>query len=200
MHQLKLSVVLMFSLLTGVFAQAATVAEVTFSETLPATDSHPKLVLNGASVREIYLLLESYVGALYLEKPAHSAQEIFNDTTGHKRMVFHSLMRKVGARRIASALQEALVVNITKAEHEELTDEIALMLSFFEGKIHRGEETWFDYIPGQGTQVTVNGIIKGIIPGELFFRSMLAIWIGENPVSREFKDDILGLGQDIANH
>lgn len=174
-------------------ASAVTIADVKVAEVVPATADRPELKLNGASLRELYLLIESYVGSLYLESPSHSDTAILADTQTHKRMVFHIVMKRIGARRIANALQEALVVNITEQEHQELLDEIEQMLGYFNGKMHRGEEVWFDFIPGKGTQISINGTTKGVIPGDLFFRALLSIWIGENPVGRSFKDGILGL-------
>ena len=175
-------------------SSAYEVADINLSEVVPATAERPELHLNGASLRELYLLIETYVGALYLEHPSTDAQAILNSES-HKRMVFHVMMKKVGARRIANALQEALVMNVTKEEHKELSEEIQQMLSYFNGKMHRGEESFFDYIPGKGTQVTVNDEVKGVIPGKKFFRALLSIWIGENPVGRSFKDGILGLNR-----
>ncbi len=173
---------------------AYTVDGVDFSEVVPANAERPELKLNGASLRELYLLIETYVGALYLENPSTDAQAIL-DSEEHKRMVFHVMMKKVGARRIANALQEALVMNVTKEEHKKLSKEIDQMLSYFDGKMHRGEEAIFDYIPGKGTQITINNEVKGVIPGKDYFRAMLSIWIGENPVGRTFKDDVLGLNR-----
>lgn len=175
-------------------ATAYEVSDVNLSEVVPATAERPELYLNGASLRELYLLIETYVGALYLEQPSTIPEEIYNSET-HKRMVFHVMLKKVGARRIANALQEALVMNITKDQHKELSGEIEQMLSYFNGKMHRGEESYFDYIPGKGTQVIINNEVKGLIPGKDFYRTMLSIWIGENPVGRSFKDDILGLNK-----
>jgi len=175
--------------------QAYTVADVELSEVVPATAKRPELRLNGASLRELYLLIETYVGALYLEDKSTDDKAILESET-HKRMVFHVMMKKVGARRIANALQEALVMNITKEQHKGLHDDIEQMLSFFNGKLHRGEESIFDYIPGVGTQVTVNNEVKGTIKGKAFFKALLSIWIGENPVGRSFKNDILGLNQE----
>jgi hypothetical protein len=70
------------------------------------------------------------------------------------------------------------------------------MMGYFNGKMHAGEQAYFDYIPGKGTRVTINNEVKGIIPGKDYFRALLSIWIGENPVGRDFKDDILGLNKE----
>lgn len=196
MRQVPLIILTLITLLFATYStQAYQVSDLDVSEVVPATAERPELKLNGAALRELYLLIESYVGSLYLEKPSTSAQEILADNTTHKRMVFHTMIKKVGARRIANALQEALVLNITEEEHQELQDEVGQMLGYFQGKMHRGDETWFDFIPGKGTVVTINGQEQGIIQGDLFFRALLSIWIGENPVGRDFKNEILGLNR-----
>jgi len=184
-------------MMSSLSSQAYEVAEVQIAEVVPATATHPELKLNGAALRELYLLVKRYVGSLYLEQPSTSAEDILADNSTHKRMVFHVLMKKVGARRIASALQEALIVNISEAEHRQLHDQIEQMLSYFQGKMHRGEEAWFDFIPQKGTVVSINGEEKGTIKGDLFFRALLSVWIGENPVNRDFKNEILGLNRIV---
>ncbi|MFY0642395.1 MAG: chalcone isomerase family protein [Bermanella sp.] len=198
MRLIRAIFLLVTSILFITNANAYDVADVDLSEVVPANAERPELHLNGASLRELYLLIETYVGALYLEKPSTDPQEILDSQT-HKRMVFHVMLKKVGARRIANALQEALVMNISKDQHKELSDEIEQMLSYFNGKMHRGEESYFDYYPGKGTQVIINNEVKGLIPGKDFYRAMLSIWIGENPVGRTFKEDILGLNREPKN-
>jgi hypothetical protein len=177
---------------------AYTVSDVQLPNVVPANAERPELKLNGASMRALYLLIETYVGALYLEEQSTDPKAIMNSDT-HKRMVFHVMLKKVGARRIASALQEALILNLTEEEHVGLSDELAQMLGYFTGKMHAGDESIFDYIPSVGTRITINNEVKGIIPGKEYFTAMLAIWIGENPVGRTFKEDVLGLNVDVKN-
>lgn len=183
-------------ILLSPFTQAHKIDDIEIPNLIPATDQRPELKLNGAALRELYLLIKSYVGSLYLEHPNHSAEAILNDTRSHKRMVFHVRMKRVGARRIASALQDALIVNLSDAQHEALKDNLAQMLNFFDGKMHRGDEAIFDFIPNVGTRISINDEVKGIIPGDLYFQSMMTIWIGEHPVGRDFKKSILGLGDN----
>jgi hypothetical protein len=195
---MKKLIIVTFIFCSALFASsthAYSVSDVALPEVVPANAERPELRLNGASLRELYLLIKSYVGALYLEEHSTDPQAILNSET-HKRMVFHVMMKRVGARRIANALQEALVVNLTEDEHRDLTKELDQMLSYFNGKMHAGEEAVFDYIPGTGTRVTINDEVKGIIPGKKYFKAMLSIWIGENPVGRSFKEDILGLNEE----
>jgi hypothetical protein len=34
---------------------------------------------------------------------------------------------------------------------------------------------WIDYLPGKGTRVTVNGTLRGIVPGADFNRALLGL-------------------------
>ena len=203
-----LPLTLALSMIASIFmwnsAQAFTIADVALQDTIAATQERPELVLNGAALREMYFLVKSYVGALYLEEHNEDPEVILASET-HKRMVFITLLKKVSARRIANALQEALVVNLSEDEHKALDKELAQMLSYFDGKMYEGQETSFDYIPGKGTRITMNGEVKGIIPGKAYFQAMLSIWIGKTPVGRDFKESVLGLHMpkgtaQIANH
>lgn len=182
-----------FTLLSAIAlsSQAMKVANIDLSDEIAATNDTPSLKLNGAALRELYLLIETYVGALYLESPSNDPQIIINSQQ-HKRMEFHVLMKKVSARRLSNALHEALLLNISKQEHKQLQPAIDTMLSFFEGNLRSGDKVVFQYLPGQGTQVQIGNVLKGTIAGKDFYSAMLKIWVGESPVSRDFKEQILG--------
>ncbi len=172
--------------------QAYTISGISLDDELAATPEHPKLLLNGAALREIYFLVDAFVGGLYLEERSDNAQAIIEANT-HKRMVFVVMLEKVGARRIGNKMQAALVGSISNKEHSALGNDIDQMLSFFDGKLIKGESVEFDYIPETGTLVTIKGVKKGIIKGDKYFNALLATWIGKNPINRNFKRDVLGL-------
>lgn len=154
-------------------------------------ESTPVLSLNGASLRKTFMIVDTYVGGLYLENPSHDERQIL-ESDEYKRMLFHVLLRKVTARKVARALKDALVLNISKEEQTKLEPSIDQFLSMFEGKLMRGDEVNIDYIPGTGTRVTIDGVEKGVIPGKQFADALLSVWVGENPVGSSFKQEILG--------
>ncbi|WP_281647612.1 chalcone isomerase family protein [Parendozoicomonas sp. Alg238-R29] len=174
---------------------ALTIKGVDIPEVIPATDGRPALKLNGASVRVVYLLVDAYIGELYLENPSRNPEDIYADD-GHKRMVFHIMARRVSGRRITSAMNEALELNISPEEMKRHEDKLVQLTEMFKGRLKRGEQGMAEYIPGVGTRVVVKGEDRGIIPGKDFFNALLTVWIGENPVTREFKEDILGVESD----
>ena len=55
-----------------------------------------------------------------------------------------------------------------------------------------GDVIYIDYLPGAGTRITVNGAVKGAIPGEDFNRALLRIWLGDSPADSDLKKGMLG--------
>jgi hypothetical protein len=54
----------------------------------------------------------------------------------------------------------------------------------------------YDFIPGTGTRVTINGEEKGVIEGADFYAALLDIWLGDEPADDDLKDAMLGMAND----
>ncbi len=61
-------------------AEAANLGGVDIPDTLPATQAHPKLILNGTSIREFYGVIDTYIGQLYLEHPSKDPDRVITDS------------------------------------------------------------------------------------------------------------------------
>ncbi len=183
---------LLVLLLIPFLTQARTISDIEVAEEVQIDASSPVLNLNGASLRRTYMIVKTYVGGLYLENPTQDGSQII-ESNEYKRMMFHVLLKRVTARKVARALKEALVVNITDEQNERLEPQINQFLDMFDGKLHKDDEVNIDYIPGIGTKVTIAGAEKGVIPGKEFSDALLSVWVGKQPVSDTFKDDILGI-------
>ena len=195
-----MSLLRFLTLLSGLLSLptfALTLKGVDIPEILPATEERPVLKLNGAAVRVAYLLVDAYIGKLYMENPSQNPEAIFADE-GHKRMVFHIMARKVSGRRITSAMNEALELNVSPEELEQYKEKLELLSEMFKGRLKRGEQGMAEYVPGVGTRIVFKGKERGVIPGKEFFNALLTVWIGENPVTRGFKEGILGLDQNAS--
>ncbi|PID41756.1 MAG: hypothetical protein CSB48_13390 [Proteobacteria bacterium] len=179
-------------LLVSFGLQARTISDITIAEEVRMDTDGPVLNLNGAALRRTYMIVRTYIGGLYLENPTHNGARII-ESDEHKRMLFHVLLKRVTARKIARALREALVVNISREEQERLEPQIKQFLDMFQGKLYRNDQVSIDYIPGLGTKVSIAGVEKGVIPGKRFFDALLSVWIGNEPVSETFKNNILGI-------
>ena len=153
-----------------------------------------ELVLNGAGLRT-KAFFKVYVAGLYLAEKRTSAAEVLA-LPGAKRVSMH-LMRDLSAKQLTDALDEGIRDNTPTAEQESLKGRVAelttVMNSLQSGK--EGDVIALDWLPGIGTRVLLNGETKGKpITGEDFYRALLRIWLGENPVSGSLKNALLGHG------
>jgi len=150
-----------------------------------------QLVLNGAGIRK-KLLLKVYIGALYLAEKTHSADTVLADA-GAKRMSF-ILLRDVSGKQVLNGINEAILPNNSEEEMKAIDARLYLFEKMFVSvpEIKKGEIVNLDYIPGQGTRVSVNGQVKGHIEGQDFYRSLLKIWVGKKPVQSSLKKSVLG--------
>lgn len=150
----------------------------------------PELVLNGTSIRKAYIFADVYIGSLYLESKETNEEAIFN-SDGYKRMSFY-LLRDVRGRRIATALKDAMQLNLPTEDIEGFSTELGQLMSFLDRRMKKGEEGIVEYIPGEGSRIITANDVRGVIPGKAFFNAILSSWIGEEPVSSLMKRQLLG--------
>ncbi|GLQ33047.1 chalcone isomerase family protein [Litoribrevibacter albus] len=178
-------------------SHAAMISDVEIADDVSLGDGNAELHLNGAALRKKYLIVQVYVGGLYLEKTSKDPVEIIQ-ADGYKRMLFHVLLKRVSARKVANALNEALVINISKDEHEMLKPQIDEFLSLFDDiRLHKGDEVTIDYLPGKGTLVHIPEKEDRLLEGKAFYDALLKVWIGPQPVSKDFKQQMLGVSEEM---
>jgi hypothetical protein len=113
---------------------------------------------------------------------------------GAKRVAIH-MLRDVDADTFAKALVDGMRPNHDEATMKGLEPRIgqlnAIMAELKEAK--KGMSIALDWIPGAGTQVTIDGKAAGKpIEGEDFYRALLRIWVGAKPVQDDLKKALLG--------
>ena len=157
---------------------------------IPDTDQ--QLVLNGAGLRK-RAFFQVYAIGLYLPERRLLAAEAIA-ATGPKRIAIY-MLRDVDADQFSGALADGIKDNHSEAEAKALEPRVkqlaAIMAEMKEAK--KGMRITLDWIPAAGTQVTVDAKATGVpIPGEDFYRALLRIWLGENPVQADVKKALLG--------
>lgn len=177
--------------LSAISAWAAEVGGVKVEEKSRFAEAGPELLLNGAGIRT-KVFFKVYVGALYLTEKKTDAKAVLADA-GPKRVAMH-MLRDLSAQDLVAALNDGLNANHTEAELAPLAARIkeftAIMTA--DKDIRTGGVILLDYIPGTGTRMTVNGAVKGTIPGDDFYRALLKIWLGDKPVDAGLKKAMLG--------
>lgn len=149
------------------------------------------LVLNGAGLRTKFFF-NVYVAALYLPVKLTSESAVIADENP-QRIALH-MLRDLSGKRFLNAFTEAIDANQTPAELVQLKDSIRQMTDIFNlvGDVSSGDIITLDYLPGSGTQIRVNGVTYDMIPGGMFHRALLKIWLGPHPVQSDLKAALLG--------
>jgi hypothetical protein len=168
-------------------ASAKELAGVTIPETLDAGGK--QLVLNGAGIRKKFVI-KVYVGALFLEqKNADAAAIIDADKPMAIRM--HFVYDKVSAEDTLKSwdgsFNKSTMGNIAPVQKE-----IGLFKQYMNRETVKGDFYDMVYVPGTGLTIKVNGKDAGAIPGLEFKKTLFRVWLGDEPVTKELKEGMLG--------
>lgn len=147
------------------------------------------LILNGAGIRK-KLFIKVYVGSLYLTRKQTTADKILSDPDA-KSIVMNFLYKEVSTKKLVDGWNKGFADNSSAKEIKALQERINQFNSLFT-TVFKGDEIRLDYLPGEGTQVRINGKIKGSVPGEDFYRALLKIWLGPKPADSALMDAMLG--------
>lgn len=151
------------------------------------------LVLNGAGIRN-YLFFDIYRVALYLPQRQSDVRQVLHDEL--PRRVQITLLRDISAERDVDFLMAGLEDNNSAEELAAIQAPVEQFLNIIRrmGKVPKGHVVLLDYQPAVGTRVWLNRRLLGVVPGAAFNRSLLKIWLGENPIAKDLKRALLGEG------
>jgi hypothetical protein len=147
------------------------------------------LQLNGAGVREKFFF-DIYVIALYLPQPQSQAESVLN-TEAPVHIDMTILYSEIGEEKFANGWEEGFTANLSEQDLGTVRERLDRFKGLF-GTLHKGDHIELDYVPGTGTEVRIKGQDQGVIPGWDFFQSLLKVWIGDAPVGRSLKSELLG--------
>jgi hypothetical protein len=175
---------------TSAQAQAVEVGNAKFPAT--ATVGNTSLQLNGAGMR-YKLVIKVYAAGLYVQTKSNSVDAILA-APGPKRI--HVVMQRgIDGRELGKLFTEGMRKNAPKEEFSKSVPGTLEMGEIFAAKkmLEAGDTFYADYIPGQGTQVIINGKQYGdTIKEPEFYKSLLLIWLGKDPADWKLKDALLG--------
>lgn len=179
-------------LLLPLLCQGAEVAGIKLDDSVRIGSQN--LVLNGAGLR-VKVFFKVYAAGLYLSEKAGSTAAVLA-LAGPKR-VSMTMLRDLTAQDLIDALGEGMRNNNPAAEFEKLKPRVERLNAIMSaiGAAKSGNVIMLDYLPESGTQVSLNGEPKGeAIAGDDFYRALLRIWLGDNPVDSSLKKALLGGG------
>ena len=173
-------------IVVSVSAQAEELAGVEIAEQVSL---HGKqLKLNGAGIRTKFVF-DIYVAAFYTSSSVKSAADL--DMQKPMRMAMHFVYDEVSKEKLIDAWNDGFEDNLSDTQLNALKTNISKFNTLFE-TARSGDVINLDFSPVSGTTVHINNKNKGTIEGAEFYRALLLIWLGEDPVGDDLKDALLG--------
>jgi hypothetical protein len=170
----------------------ATKAQLTFNGvTLPAkiTFQNQELLLNGGGIRsKLFFML--YTAGLYLTEKHSNAQKIL---AADKMMAvrFEITSGMINSDNMSEAINEGFDKS-TDGNTAPIRERIdALLKTFSAEEIVPGDLFEVVYIPGKGTDIYKNQVLKSTHKGMDFKKALFGIWISDNPVSSSLRKGML---------
>ncbi|MDX2086463.1 MAG: chalcone isomerase family protein [Kofleriaceae bacterium] len=177
------SLLIVLSTMLPMQAVAGSKAGVTMPDKI--TVAGKPLVLNGMGLREATALkIDVYVAGLYVQTPSSNPAQLIN--ADETKVLMLTFVRDVDKGDITKAWTQGFKsnANVSAAQLDQLNSWMPDM--------KKGQTIKFTYVPGTGTIVDVAGQRKGTIQGADFSRSLLAVWLGDNPPSGALRKGLLG--------
>ncbi len=187
---MKRVLLLICCVMLGWNAGAVEVEGVKLPETLHVGERD--LVLNGAGVRSKLFVFDMYVAALYLTQKTDRVDAILSGA-GENRMAMH-MLRDISSETLSKSFNKSIDLNLTSAERASLDAELKQLSMLFAmmSEAKRGDVITLDYLPGQGTAINFNDVTIGRIEGAAFDAALLKVWLGNEPVQKKLKEQLLG--------
>ena len=132
-------------------------------------------------------IFKVYAGAFYLERNAPLGEALSDRAKRLEVQYF----RSIKGEDFGPATIKLMRKNVNEATMVRLADEIAYHNSLYKD-VSPGDRATLTYIPGEGTELALNGRILGVIEGAEFASALFSIWIGDQPLDLNFKRQLLG--------
>lgn len=155
-------------------------------------DGQP-LQLNGLAVRSRFIF-PVYVAGLYLPAKATMAKAAI-ESEGPKRIIL-VMLRDASAEQFVESIDAGMRANNSQAQIAEVKPQLEQLMAMIRavGQSKKGARIVLDYAPSENaTTLFVDGVAQGKpMAGEAFYRMLLRIWLGDDPVQRDLKEALLG--------
>ena len=147
-----------------------------------------QMKIQGTGLFRYLGFIKAYVGALYLEEGS-SAEDVLSDKPKRLEVeYFHSLK----GEDFGITTNKVIAENTDPLTLEKIRPQIDYHNSLYED-VQPGDRYSLTYIPGRGTELALNGKTKGVIKGADFASALFSMWLGQFPMNKAFKVQLLGL-------
>lgn len=151
-----------------------------------------ELVINGVALYE-ELGEPYYYGALSVKTPSSDSQNhLVNEA--HRRMELRIVAKKISPRRFSKFWNESIATNNKETVLALFQKHIQRFLMIMKDDVIEGDRLVIEAFGSQRpVLISLNGVDLLEVTDQDFFNVLLRCWIGNVPVTRQFREDILGL-------
>ena len=163
---------------------AAEIAGVTFAETVRAGEA--TLALSNVAALRWKVLFRPYVGGFYVAEgvdPKRWREDV------PKRLELEYFY-EIAGKDFGPAGEEVLARNVPPETIAKLKQPLAEISRLYVD-VKPGDRYSLTYLPGRGTELARNGKPLGSVAGAEFAAAYFTIWLGEDPISGAFRDQLL---------
>jgi hypothetical protein len=144
------------------------------------------LTLRGTALLRWMLFAKAYAGAFYLAEKADTANALGE---APRQLVLH-YFHSIPAEDLAEATEAMIRKNVPPDQYNAIKPKIDQINALYRDVDPGGRYT-ATYIPGTGTTLALNGEPLGTVSGKTFAKAYFAIWLGEKPIDKKFRDKLL---------
>jgi hypothetical protein len=185
-QKLSLTISVVSAMLAVLVSAPVGATEVRFDERLEVRNN--SLERMGTGILRYMGFIKAYAGALYT-LPGTDPETVLGDSP--KRLEVEYFVALKG-EDFGPATYKGLSRNISAEMIDRLRERIDYHNSLYVD-VRPGDRYALTYLPGQGTELSLNGKRLGVIQGADFASAIFSLWLGENPFDRRFKQALLGM-------
>jgi hypothetical protein len=145
------------------------------------------LQLNCIGLLRYKVFIKAYVAALYLGVGAASG-DVLADVP--KRLEL-SYFWSISGADFGKAGDQILAQNVDTDTFVALRPRLDRINAWYRD-VKPGDRYSLTYVPGVGTELALNGSRLGVVEGADFAAAYFRIWLGDTPIDRRLRDQLLG--------
>lgn len=163
---------------------AAEIEGVTFEDRF--TTNGTELEIRGTGLFRYLRFIKAYVGALYM-MPEVPSEAVLSDTPKRLEVEYFYAIK---GEDFGPATNKVMTQNVGAEAFERLRPLVEYHNSLYQD-VEPGDRYSLTYIPGKGTELALNGEPLGTIEGAEFAAAVFSMWLGEKPMNKTFKTELL---------
>lgn len=146
-----------------------------------------ELRLHSVALLRYRVVFKGYVAALYLGEGV-TPEQVMQDVPRRLEIEY---FWAIPADAFQQVTREGIARNVDARELADLEARIERFNRFY-ADVQPGDRYSLTYLPGIGTELSLNGERRGVIEGEDFAAALFSIWLGEEPFDDGLKAKLLG--------